>query len=79
MAAVTVNSQTRTVMGNKRVVVASVQVASSGDTWATGLTTIHSVTTNPSSAITHGSTVSGGTITFLNAVDTAVLVHAVGI
>lgn len=79
MAAVTVNAQTRTVMGNRRVIVASVQVAASGDTWETGLTAIDTVMTNPSTAITHGSTVSDGEITFLNAADTAVLVTVIGI
>ena len=79
MAAVTVNSQIRTVFGNKRAILASVNVATSGDTWVTGLTTISTCMTEPSSAITHGATVSGGTVTFLNAADTAVGVLVIGI
>ncbi len=79
MADVTVNTRTNTVFGNRRVVVASVDIAASGDTWVTGLTAIDTVMTNPSTAITHGSTVSGGTITFLNAADSAVLVTVIGI
>lgn len=79
MAAVTVNSQQRTVWGNKRVVLANVNVATSGDTWVTGLTTITTVLTEPSSAIVHGATHSGGTVTFLNAADTSVDVAVIGI
>lgn len=79
MAAVVVNSQIRTVFGNKRAILASVNVATSGDTWATGLTTISTIMTEPSSAIAHGATFSGGTVTFLNAADTAVNVLVIGI
>lgn len=79
MAAVTVNSQTRTVFGNKRAILANVNVATSGDTWVTGLTTITTLLTEPSSAITHGATHSGGTVTFLNAADASVDVLAIGI
>lgn len=79
MAAVTVNSSVRSVFGNKRAVLASVQVATTGDTWATGLSTIDVVLADPSSAIASGITKSGGTVTFLQAADTAVQVMAIGI
>ena len=79
MAAVVVNSQIPTVFGNKRAILANVNVATSGDTWATGLTTITNVFTEPSSAIVHGATHSGGTVTFLNAADTSVDVIVLGI
>lgn len=79
MAAVTVNSQVRTVFGNKRAVMASVQVATTGDTWNTGLSSINHAEATPSTAIVSGLTISGGTITFAQAADTAVQVLAIGI
>lgn len=79
MAAVVVNSMRNTVFGNKRAILANVNVATSGDTWVTPLTSIQMCLTEPSSAITHGATHSGGTVTFLNAADTSVDVLVIGI
>lgn len=79
MAAVTVNSSETTVFGNKRAVMASVQVATTGDTWNTGLSSISHAEATPSSAIGSGLTISGGTITFAQAADAAIQVMAIGI
>lgn len=78
MAAVTVNSRENTVLGNKRVVMASVQVANTGDTFVTGLSSISAANATPSTAAASGLTISGGTITFAQAADTAVQVVAFG-
>lgn len=65
MAAVTVNRVRRNVMGNRRVLTANIDIATSGDTWETGLKIIESVNFLPDAAAAVGATVSGGTITFL--------------
>ena len=67
MAAVTVDSQHRTIFGNRRAILAQIDIAADADTWATGLTSIayfHAVSST-NNAI--GGTVSGGTITFQTA------------
>ena len=78
MAAVTVNTVENTVLGNKRAVMANVTVATTGDTWVSGLSSISSVQTTPATAIAAGATKSGGTVTFVQAAD-AVEVIAIGI
>ncbi len=80
MAAVTVVAQDSTVMGNRRVVAATVTVANSGDTWAVpGVKKIFSVQTTPATAIVNGATASGATITFLSAASNPTQVTVIGI
>jgi len=62
MAAVTVDSRLDPVFGNLRAIVAQVDIATSGDTWVTGLATIYYAGSNDV-AITLLA-VSGGTVTF---------------
>ncbi len=78
MAAATINTRVDTVMGNKRVILADIDTAASGDTWVTGLSSIDFAGFTPNTAITHGATVSGGTVTFLSAAVTSALVMVVG-
>ena len=80
MAAVTVVAQDASVMGNRRVVCATVTVANSGDTWAVpGVKKIFSVQTTPATAIVNGVTKSGGTVTFLSAASDPTQVTVIGI
>lgn len=69
MAAATVASTDRTVVGNKRLVWAILTAPADTNTWDTGLSTIDAVTIAFNSASTvaadsYGYTKSGGTITF---------------
>ena len=80
MAAVTVVKQYYHVMGNSRVVTATVTVANSGDTWAVpGVKLIEAVQTTPATAIVNGATTSGATITFLSAASNPTQVTVIGI
>lgn len=80
MAAVTVVAQDFSVMGNRRVVAATVTVANSGDTWAVpGVKKIFSVQTTPATAIVNGATTSGATVTFLSAASNPTQVTVIGI
>lgn len=64
MAAVTVNSRTDSVFGNKRSINANVSIAADADTWATGLAIIESVHASSPTNNAIGATISGGTVTF---------------
>ena len=65
MAAVTVDSRRDFVINDRRAIQAQVDIATTGDTWATGLTNIDACYITPAvSGITTGATYSGGTITF---------------
>jgi hypothetical protein len=80
MAAVTVVSSDTTVMGNRRVVAATVTVATTGDTWTVpGVKKIFSVQTSPATAIVNGVTTSGAVITFLSAASSPTQVTLIGI
>lgn len=63
MAAVTVDSAIHNVAGSMREIVAQIDIANSGDTWATGLRTIKMLTHEPDANMTSVA-YSGGTITF---------------
>ncbi len=78
MAAVTVTNRVDTVFGDRRVIMANIQVATTGDTWVTGLTNIDTVQATPSTAISSGVTFSGGTVTFAQAADALIKVLVIG-
>ncbi len=78
MAAITVNSRRDVVFGNRRAILADIDTAASGDTWVTGLSQIDFVGFTPETAITHGATFSGGTVTFLSAAVTNASAFVVG-
>lgn len=61
MAAVTVDRIRRNVLGNRRVITAQIDVATTGDTWATGLRRIESI--HVSDIKVTSIAVSGGTAT----------------
>lgn len=64
MAAVTVTNRRVAVMGNKRVVLATLTGSTTSDTWATGLKLIQGYTVDGGSGTVPTTTsVSGGTIT----------------
>ncbi len=69
MAAATVTNQKQNnVAGNRRQIIAqSIVFASNGDTWATGLKQIDSISLTPTTNTAYGFTVSGGTITLVAA------------
>ena len=80
MAAVTVVKQYSSVMGDRRVITATVTVANSGDTWVVpGVKLIQSVQTTPATAIVNGATTSGATVTFLSAASNPTQVTVIGI
>lgn len=62
--AVTINTQKRSVFGNKRVLMVNLDVGADADTWATGLTTVDFATLEPPDETAVGITASGGTLTF---------------
>ena len=64
--AVTINSQNRTVFGNKRALLVNLDVGADADTWNTGLTTVDyfGLTVAADGSTVPGGTASGGTITF---------------
>ena len=64
MAAVTVNRVRRPVMGDRRHIVANIDIAADTDTYITGLKIIESVQCSSPTNNGIGHTVSGGTITF---------------
>ena len=55
------------VMGQQKVIFATLASVSNNDTYSTGLTTIDHVSVTPTTAVAIGCTVSGGVITLLNA------------
>ena len=55
------------VMGQSKVIFATLTAVSNNDTYATGLSNIDHVSITPTTAVSIGCTVSGGTITLLNA------------
>jgi hypothetical protein len=55
------------VMGQQKVIFATLASVSNADTYATGLTTIDHVNMTPTTAVAVGCTISGGTITLANA------------
>jgi hypothetical protein len=80
MAAVTVVAQDASVIGNRRMVCATVTVATSGDTWAVpGIKKIFSVQTTPATAIVNGVTASTNVVTFLSAASNPTQVTVIGI
>jgi len=62
MAAVTVDRVRRIVKGNRRELNATIDIATTGDTWATGLKRIESIVA--SDILVERIAVSGGTATF---------------
>lgn len=62
--AVTINSQKRTVFGNKRALLVNLDVGADADTWASGLTTVDYANLEPPDETAVGVTASGGTLTF---------------
>ena len=79
MAVTVVNNDT-VVMGNRRVVAATLNVTADQDTWAVpGIKKIFSVQTTPATAIVNGATTSGATITFRTAGSSPIQVTVVGI
>lgn len=64
MAAITVEAPLEyPVFGNMRAIVAQIDIATTGDTYATPFTVIHFVTTSNPGLVTNVA-VSGGTLTF---------------
>ena len=66
MAAATVPGLTDTFLSNKRVAIATLALAATGDTWDTGMKRLDSVLWSSKTANVPGSyyTISGGVITF---------------
>lgn len=62
--AVTINSQKRSVFGNKRINMVNLDVGADADTWISGFTTIDFATIEPPDETAMGLTWSGGTLTF---------------
>lgn len=79
MAAVTVTSRNDSVFGDRRAINAIINIATTGDTWVTGLVKIFSVQFDGGSAAPTGATFSGGTVTFTSAANTAANVMVVGL
>jgi hypothetical protein len=80
MAAVTVVKSRSFVFGNRRIICATVTVATTGDTWTVpGVKSINSVQTTPATAIVNGATTSGAVITFLSAASNPTQVTVIGI
>lgn len=67
MAAVTVDTRSDAVIGNKRLITATVDIAADADTWDTQLAIIESVTAISETNAAIGATISGGTVTFQTA------------
>ncbi len=66
MAAATLVGKRRvTIWGDKRVVMAQVTMATSGDTYVTGLKAVQQLSCEPTTAVASGTTFSGGTVTFI--------------
>lgn len=79
MAAVTVNSRSTVVTGNKRLVLANVDIAADEDTFVTGLTSIDHFTATSVTNNAIGGTSSGGTITFqTGGAEAGITVEAIG-
>ncbi len=78
MADATIANRRDSVFGDRRVILADITTAASGDTWVTGLSRIDFVGFTPPTAITHGATFSGGTVTFLSAAVTNASALVVG-
>lgn len=69
MAAATVTNQRQNVVVGNRVMINAdtVTFASNGDTWDTGLNSINAIQLTPTTEEAYGFTVSGGTITLVDA------------
>jgi hypothetical protein len=67
MAAITFDSRKDSVFGDVRAIIGQVDIATSGDTFATGMNVVLGfwVTPAASSGSQIGGTISGGTITFV--------------
>jgi hypothetical protein len=79
MAAVTQNSIEHVVQGNKRVILANVDIAADEDTFVTGLRVINHFTATSVTNNAIGGTSSAGTITFQTAgAEAGVTVRAEG-
>lgn len=63
MAAVTVDSRVDSVFGNYRAIMAQVDIANTGDTYTTGLSTVLFAASNVPASVT-AITASGGVLTF---------------
>ena len=79
MPAVTETSREETIEGNHRVVYGYLASVDSGDTWDSRLKVITSAQANAETGAAVGMTISGGTITFVNAGTLVVRVRAVGV
>jgi hypothetical protein len=79
MAAVTVDRSRTAVFGNRRVRLATVDIAADADTWVSGLRRIESLSAISETNAAIGATFSGGTVTFqTGGAESNVLVQAVG-
>lgn len=63
MAAVTVTNRRSSVMGNKRVIMATLSGTTTSDTWATGLKLVQGYSVDGGSVAPTTVSVSGGTLT----------------
>lgn len=79
MAAVTVVSRDDSVMGNRRVIDAVVNLATTGDTFATGFAKVFSAVATGGSADVTGVTVTGGSIAIASAANNGIQLHVVGL
>jgi hypothetical protein len=78
MADATIANRRDSVFGDRRVILADITTAQTGDEWVTGLSIIDFVGFTPNTAITHGATFSGGTVTFHSAAVTNASAFVVG-
>lgn len=79
MAAVTETRIRRSVMGNRRVITGTIDIAADADTYITGLKRVESVSCASPTNNGIGATISGGTITFqTGGAEAACYLHVVG-
>jgi hypothetical protein len=64
MAAVTVNSRKDSVFGDRRAIMANVSVATTGDTWVTGLKNLDTSLADAGGTVVVNTTAAGGTVAF---------------
>lgn len=78
MAEVTVNTTYQHVFGDRRVVTADISLATTGDTFTTGLTSIEAFSLTGGSAAVTNATKSGGVITITSAANNNIQCIAIG-
>ena len=64
MAAVTVDTRTDHVFGDRRIITAQIDIAADGDTWETGWSQVDFVTATSTTNAAIGATIAGGIVTF---------------